>query len=209
MEMSTSFDIEMRNDDYVIINDDELPNDAGINHDASVQRPSRERRPPDRFGEWFTVASDEITEPPTVDEALNGRDANLWRDAVQHEMDSLLKQNVVNLVELPNRRKAVGSKWVFRVQRNADGLVERSKDRPVAQGYSQNTVWTIMKHPVVRFESLRTVVGLSVKQELKLNQMDLTTRKGYVVLATYGRLAPVFRTNRVIECNVKCWCFNP
>ena len=209
MKMSTSFDSEMTNDDYVIINDDELPNDAGINHDASVQRPSRERRPPDRFGEWFTVASDEITEPPTVDEALNGTDANLWRDAVQHEMDSLLKHNVVNLVELPNRRKAVGSKWVFRVKRNADGLVERCKDRPVAQGYSQNTVWTMMKHPVVRFESLRTVVGLSVKQELKLNQMDLTTRKGYVVLATYGRLAPVFRTNRVIECNVKCWCFNP
>ena len=44
MEMSTSFDIEMTNDDYVIINDDELPNDTGINHDASVQRPSRERR---------------------------------------------------------------------------------------------------------------------------------------------------------------------
>ena len=31
-----------------------------------------------------------------------------------------------------------------------------------------------------------------------------STRKGYVVLATYGRVAPVFRTNRVIECDVKC-----
>ena len=33
------------------------------------------------------------------------------------------------------------------------------------------------------------------------------SRKGYVALATYGRVAPILRTNRVIECNVKC-CFN-
>ena len=34
-------------------------------------------------------------------------------------------------------------------------------------------------------------------------------RKGYVALATYGRVALILRTNRVIECDVKCWCFNP
>ena len=70
-------DIELSNDDDVIIDDDELSNDDEINDDASVQRPSRERRPPDRFGEWVTVASEGITEPATVDEALNGTDANL------------------------------------------------------------------------------------------------------------------------------------
>ena len=42
-----------------------------------------------------------------------------------------------------------------------------------------------------------------------LRHIVSNTRKGYVVLATYGRVALVFRTNRVIECNVKCWCFNP
>ena len=35
------------------------------------------------------------------------------------------------------------------------------------------------------------------------------TRKGYVALATYGRVALILRTNRVIESDVKCWCFNP
>ena len=29
------------------------------------------------------------------------------------------------------------------------------------------------------------------------------SRKGYVALATYGRVALILRTNRVIECNVK------
>jgi len=29
-------------------------------------------------------------------------------------------------------------------------------------------------------------------------------RKGYILLQTYGRVAFIFRTNLVIECNVKC-----
>ena len=32
----------------------------------------------------------------------------------------------------------------------------------------------------------------------------IETRKGYVALATYGRVAPILRTNRVRECDVKC-----
>ena len=166
----------MSNDDDAIIDDDELSNDGETNDDVSVQRPSRERRPPDRFGEWATVASDGITEPATVDEALNGKDANLWEDALQHEMDSLLKHNVFNLVELPNGRKAIGSKWVFRVKHNADGSVERRKARLVAQGYSQkhDVDYDETFSPVVRFESLRTVIGLSVKQGLKLHQTNVT-----------------------------------
>ena len=106
-----------------------------------------------------------------------GQNANLWHDAMQHEMDSLHKHNVFNLVELPNGRKAIGSKWVFRVKHNADGSVERCKARLVAQGYSQKhgVDYDETFSPVVRFESLRTVIGLSVKQGLKLHQMDVTT----------------------------------
>ena len=44
-----------------------------------------------------------------------------------------------------------------------------------------------------------------------LAKIDIVdTRKGYVALTTYGRVALILRTNRVIECDdVKCWCFNP
>ena len=92
-------------------------------------------------------------------------------------MDSLHKHNVFNLVELLNGRKAIGSKWVFRVKHNADGSVERCKARLVAQGCSQKhgVDYDETFSPVVRFESLRTVIGLSVKQGLKLHQIDVTT----------------------------------
>ena len=49
----------------------------------------RERRAPDRFGEWVTVASEDVVEPATVREALSGPNAEQWHEAMQHEIDSL------------------------------------------------------------------------------------------------------------------------
>ena len=68
-------------------------------NDVSAQQSSRERRPPDRLGEWVTVASEGIAEPATVNEAVNGPDADQWHSAMQQEMNSLHKHDVWNLVE--------------------------------------------------------------------------------------------------------------
>ncbi|KAK3732471.1 hypothetical protein QZH41_003774 [Actinostola sp. cb2023] len=98
-------DVELSNNDDV-----ELSNNDDVDEGPSVLRQSsRERRPPDRLGEWVTVVSDGIVEPTTVSEALNGPDADQWHVAMQQEMDSLHKHDVWNLTELPDGRKAVGS----------------------------------------------------------------------------------------------------
>ena len=47
------------------------------------------RCPPNRLGEWVTVASENVAEPTTVREALSGPDAEQWHEAMQKEMDSL------------------------------------------------------------------------------------------------------------------------
>lgn len=167
-------DVELSIDDDV--SDDVA--DTYVNEGQSdMRQSSRERRPPNRLGEWVTLASDALVEPTTVSEALNGPDADQWHKAMQQEMDSLHKHDVWNLTELPEGRKAIGSKWVFRVKYNADGSMERLKARLVAQGYSQRygVDYDETFSPVVRFESLRTVAAMSVKQGLKLHQMDVTT----------------------------------
>ena len=43
------------------------------------------------------------------------------------EMEALDKIEAWNLVELPNGRKLVGSKWVFKKKLNAVGKVEKYK----------------------------------------------------------------------------------
>ena len=93
------------------------------------------------------------------------------------ETDSLHDHNVWELVELPEGRKPVGSKWVFKLKTNADGSVERCKARLVAQGYSQKEGFDYDEtfSPVVRPESVCSVIALACKEGLKLHQMNITT----------------------------------
>ena len=96
---------------------------------------------------------------------------------MQAEMDSLRDHDVWELVELPEDCKPVGSKWVFKLKTNADGSVERCRARIVAQGYSQKEGLDYDEtfSPVVRPESVRSVIALACKEGLKLHQMDITT----------------------------------
>ena len=125
----------------------------------------------------MSIINDKLKEPTTVKEALTGPDETQWLSAMEKEMESLHTNNVWDLVKLPKGRKAIGSKWVFKLKTGADGLVERHKARLVAQGFSQKfgSDYDETFCPVVRFESVRTVIALAVQNGLKLYQMDMTT----------------------------------
>ena len=73
--------------------------------------------------------------------------------------------------------KVVGSKLVFKVKVVCDGCVERYKARLAAQGFTQQkgANYDETFSPVVRMASLRTVVGLAVRNGLSLHQLDVTT----------------------------------
>ena len=80
-------------------------------------------------------------------------------------------------VELPAGRKTVGCKWVFKEKVGADGNVDRYKARLVAQGFSQQygLDYDETFSPVVRTESVHTLIALATQKNLLLNQMDVTT----------------------------------
>jgi hypothetical protein len=63
--------------------------DQADNAEINERQPVRERRAPDRFGEWVTIASKDVLEPTTINEALCGPNAERWHEAMQQEIDSL------------------------------------------------------------------------------------------------------------------------
>ena len=65
---------------------------------------------------------------------------------------------------------------MFKKKVNEEGVVERYKARIVAQGFSQKFELDYDETfcPVVRFESVRTVIALSVQDSLRIHQMDVT-----------------------------------
>ena len=150
--------------------------DDGESGAAPSRRSRRVRQRPDYFVEGVSVASSE-EEPRSFREAISSPSKAKWERAMEVEMKSLQDNNVWELVKLPEGRKCVGSKWVYKVKVDGDGHVERYKARLVAQGYTQQkgADYDETFSPVVRMESVRTVVGLAVRHGLKLHQLDITT----------------------------------
>jgi len=56
---------------------------------------------------------------------------------MEEEMDSLAKNNTLDLVELPEGRSVVVCEWVFKLKWKVDGSIEKYKARLVEKGYSQ------------------------------------------------------------------------
>ena len=98
----------------------------------AVRQSERERRQTGFYG--FRCNLSDVKEPKSVSDALTNQE---WVDAMKAEIDFLHDNSVWELVQLPEGRKPVGSKWVFKVKTNADGSIERCKACLVAQGYSQ------------------------------------------------------------------------
>ena len=115
-----------------------------------------------------------VREPESVEDALTKQE---WGDAMKAEIDSLHKHDVWNLVGLPEGHRPVGSKWVFKVKKNADGPISRCKARLIAQGFSQREGLDYIEtfSPVVRSESIPLVIALACKEGLSLHQMNVTT----------------------------------
>ena len=95
-------------------------------------------------------------------------------EAMKMEMDSLQSNDVRHLVELPDDRKVIGSKWVLKRKLSPGGAVERYKARLVAQGFSHKFGFDYEEtfSPVIRFESVRMLIAAAAQHGVQLHQMD-------------------------------------
>ncbi|CAI7780011.1 unnamed protein product [Closterium sp. NIES-53] len=60
-----------------------------------------------------------------------------WKKAMESELKSIEENGTWELVELPEGRKAITSKWLFKIKSDADGKIKRYKSRLVVKGYQQ------------------------------------------------------------------------
>ena len=54
-------------------------------------------------------------------EAVHSKDGKLWKEAMVDEMESLHRNESLDLMGLPAGRKPIGSKWVFKEKTNVEG----------------------------------------------------------------------------------------
>ncbi|GJY61682.1 putative ribonuclease H-like domain-containing protein, partial [Tanacetum coccineum] len=114
----------------------------------------------------------EHEEPKKVIHAL--KDPS-WIEAMQDELLQFKLQKVWTLVDLPNGKRAIGTKWVFRNKKDERGIVIKNKSRLVAQGYTQeegidyDEVFAL----VARIEVIRLFLAYASFKDFVVYQMDV------------------------------------
>ena len=126
------------------------------------------------------MASDltaDINEPTIIEDTFSGEHSHQWKEATKSEYDSLVGNNTWELVPPPDGKNVVGSRWVFKVKRDADGSVQRFKARLVAQSYSQSKGidYQDVFSPVARYNSIRALFAVANTCDWDLHQMDVKT----------------------------------
>ena len=89
-------------------------------------------------------------------------------------MDSMISNQVQDLVELSIGAKAIECRLVFKTKKDSKGNIERHKAKLVAKGFTQREGINYTKtfSPVSKKDSLRAILALV---DLEQNQMDVKT----------------------------------
>ena len=99
-----------------------------------------------------------------------------WELAMEEEMDSLMHNQTWDLVKFPAGKTTLQNKWVYRLKEE-DGGKQRYKARLVVKGFAQKKGidFDEIFPPVVKMNSIRTILSLLAAEDLHLEQLDVKT----------------------------------
>ena len=125
----------------------------------------------------FALATAGPAKPRTLAKALTCPDAERWLEAAYVELQAHVVNRTWELAQLPPSKRAIGSRWVFKVKRKLDGSIDKYKGWVVAQGYSQiagihyGEVFASMVHMAM----MRAVIVLAAIEDLELETVNIST----------------------------------
>jgi hypothetical protein len=142
---------------------------------AAPQGTSRESKRPTIFSSYFSAMSHIIDIEPSCHGEVTGQ--QVWQDAMAEEYQSILKNDVWDIVLRPKGNSVVTSKWIYKIKHATDGSVEKYKVRFVARGFSrvEGIDYEETFSPVARYTSIHTIIALVASMGWKLHQMDVKT----------------------------------
>ena len=97
------------------------------------------------------------TEPSSYEEATG---QSVWRNAMMEEYQSIMKNDVWDVVPRPKGKSIVTSKWIFKIKHAVYGRLEKHKPIFVSRGSSQKEgidYEDTFSH-VPKYTSIRTII---------------------------------------------------
>ena len=103
-----------------------------------------------------------VIEPSSFQEVVQ---QPTWVDVMVEEYDSIVKNSAWEIVLRPVYKSMVGSRWIYKVKKPANGSVEKYKARFLAWVFSQieGIDYDEIFAPIARYSSIRSIVALSAQ----------------------------------------------
>ena len=119
----------------------------------------------------------DLEEPKTFDAATKSEQDEEWQQAINSELLSIWKNEVWHEDHLPEGVKPLTTKWVFKIKRGEHGQIIKFKARLCVRGFEQvhGIDFEEVFSPVMRHNSLRTLLAMAAVHDLEIQQMDVTT----------------------------------
>ncbi|SYW84968.1 uncharacterized protein UHO2_06624 [Ustilago hordei] len=113
---------------------------------------------------------------PTLGEAMDGEDAQLWKEAIRKELEGLEAMGTWEVVHQPPGVPLVDSKVVLRLKLDADGVPVKHKARLVARGFTQREGIDYQEtfSPVAPLGAIRAILALVVQNNWEVHALDIT-----------------------------------
>jgi hypothetical protein len=94
----------------------------------------RQVKKPNPFSYYMALMYDLLEKEPTCfEESIQKKE---WEDAMTEEYQSIIKNDVWEIVHRPKSKDVVSSKWLFKIKHVVDGSIEKYKEIFVAHGFS-------------------------------------------------------------------------
>jgi hypothetical protein len=139
------------------------------------QGTTRQVKRPKPFSSYMALMCDLLEKEPTYfEESIQMKE---WADAMTEEYQSIIKNDVWEIVLRSKSKDVVSSKWLFKIKHVVDGSIEKYKARFVTRGFSQKEGIDYEETftDVARYTLIRTIIALVAKMKWKLHQMDIKT----------------------------------
>ncbi|KAJ1024718.1 hypothetical protein NDA16_002758 [Ustilago loliicola] len=113
---------------------------------------------------------------PTLKEAMDSQDAQLWKDAICKELEGLEAMGTWQIVDHPAGVPLVDSKIVLRLKLDADGVPLKHKAQLVARGFTQREGLDYQEtfSPVAPLGAIRAILALAVQNNWEVHALDIT-----------------------------------
>jgi hypothetical protein len=86
---------------------------------------TRHVKKPKPFSSYMALMCDHLEKEPTCfEESFQKKE---WADAMAKEYQSIIKNNVWEIVPRPNSKDVVSSRWLFKIKHVVDGSIEKYK----------------------------------------------------------------------------------